>query len=684
MDGGTSLDDRVLRVFGALGQAVVLPKGIALQLRAQGQVPRYVSEFLLAQQPLEHAAAAIRDYLEQHHPLPRDRNLWRHRLVRERALRIVDRLEATVDVEDGSHRGRIGSLNLVARVDPELATRHPGLLSGGMWGRIDLSWEPLGDDVPATVVRDFRPAQVHARLDQFLEGRHYFSAREWIDLLLTSAGYAPDALEVDVGQDAALRRKLLLLARLAPLAEPSLHLLELGPKNTGKTYLARNIAPDAFVISGGSVTPANLFVHLTTGVPGLLAQRRLVAFDEVARLHLGSPEIVAALKDFLESGQFSRGRHEFASDCSVVLLGNIDVEGGLPSPRYRHLCEPLPEELRDSAFIDRLHGFLPGWELPKLGPQSFAQGVGFVSDYFGEILVRLRTLPYDTQYRELVQDYPLLPAMTRRDAAGVERMARGLLKLVFPTGAPGQDRDVLEAILSLAGEMRQRVHEQLCRIAPGEFAPRRIGFANVPDPAARDLVRGDTPVAGGARMGVGETLFLDREAAGAEGGGRALRVEASLLAAGRGLRVEGNLGAAGGQAARIAYSFLVANARLLHVEPRIVQERALALQVAGGPAVDGPDLALPAFLAMLSALRGERFDAPVAALGAATLHGYLSAPPDVVERLGALRRQGAGVLVLPPLSAEVSEAVAVLLPQWRIVAHETLHSIARNLDLGVG
>ena len=389
MGDSTAFDERVLQVFGALGEPVVLPKGLALALRTQGQVPRYVSEFLLAQRPSENAVAAIRDYLEEHHPLSRDRNLWRHRLVQEGEIRIVDRLEVTVDVKDGSYLGRIGSLNLVARVDPALGERYPGLLSGGLWGRVDLAWKPVGEDIPATEVRDFHPAQAYARLDSFLEGRGYFTADEWIDLLLTSAGYDPVALVKGLAGPDALRRKLLVLTRLAPLAEPSLHLLELGPKNTGKTYLARNISPDAFVISGGSVTPANLFVHLTTGVPGLLAQRRLVAFDEIARLRLGSTEIVAALKDFLESGQFSRGRHEFASDCSVVLLGNIDIEGGLPAAHYRHLCEPLPEELRDSAFIDRLHGFIPGWELPKLEPSSFATGVGFVSDYFGEVLVRL-------------------------------------------------------------------------------------------------------------------------------------------------------------------------------------------------------------------------------------------------------------------------------------------------------
>ncbi len=680
MASGAGLDDRVTQVFGALGQAVVLPKGLALQVQAQGMVPRYVTEFLLAQRPATEAVAAIRDYLEQHHPLPRDRNLWRHRLVQKRAMRIVDRLDVAVDVETGQHVAKITSLGLTCRIASELVGSHPGLLSGGMWGRIDLVWDPVGDDVPATAVLDFRPVQVQARLDQYLEGRHYFTADEWIDLLLTSAGYEPVAVTDGLDAQAALRCKLLMLMRLAPLAESSLHTLELGPKNTGKTYMARNISPDAFVISGGAVTPANLFVHLTTGVPGLLAQRRVVAFDEVARVRLGSPEMVAALKDFLESGQFTRGRYEFASDCSVVLLGNIDVESGMPSPRYRHLCEPLPQELRDSAFLDRLHAYLPGWELPKLGPDSFARGVGFVSDYFGEVLARLRSLPFDAHYREMVDPYPLLPGMTRRDAVAVERVARALLKLVFPTGSAHTDDNVVEAILSMAGELRQRVHDQLCRIAPGEFPPRAVGFAGVPSSPARDLAhKGQTPVRIGASPG--EALFLDREVAAEEGGGKVLQVEASVLATGRGLKLQGRLGPDAAEAVRIAYSYIVANARALRLEPHAVTERAIALQVSLGAVVDGRTLALPAFLAMMSALRREPYRLPVAALGSSSLHGRLQMPDDVVARIGALQDLDPGMLVLPGLSPGAEEKVRELLRGWKVVVVGDLGSVVRNLSL---
>ena len=670
MERLSPFDERVLQVFSALGESLVLPKGMALGLRGQGQVPRYVSEFLLAQRPQETAIAAIEEYLRRHHPLPRERNLWRHRLVQEGSLRIVDRLEVMVDVEDGSHVGRIASLDLQVRLDPALAEDHPGLLAGGLWGRIDLDWQPVADGVPATAVRDFQPVQAHARLEPFLEGRSYFTAENWIDLLLTSAGYDPLQLGQGLAAEAALRRKLLLLMRLAPLVEGSLHLLELGPKNTGKTYLARNMSQDAFVISGGAVTPANLFVHLTTGRPGLLAQRRMLAFDEIARLHLGGAEVAAALKDFLESGQFSRGRHEFSSDCSVVLLGNIDVEGDLPSRRYRHLCEPLPDEMRDSAFLDRLHAFLPGWELPKLEPLSFARGVGFVSDYFGEVLIALRDLPFAAEMQGLLRRHPLEPGMTRRDAVAITRSAEALVKLVYPNG-PAGDPEVLEAILTLSGELRQRIHDQLCRIAPGEFQPRRVGFQGVPQTTARDLEVMEPTRVRTLAMAPGECLYLDRDGS-AEAGGRLLRVEASLLATGRGLRAEGRLPAAAAEAERIAHSFLLANQRLLRLGGSGLESRALALQVAGGAVQDGASLALPALLALVSALRGEAYLQTMVAAGESTLHGHLATPADILGRIGTLQRTAPGVLVLGPVAEDVLREIDRLLASWRIVAASTL------------
>jgi uncharacterized protein (TIGR02688 family) len=348
------------------------------------------------------------------------------------------------------------SLDVHVAVVPAVVERYPELLAGGLWGRARV--ERLVDpdtDVATLELSQFHPVQVRARVDAFIENRYYFKAREWIDLLIVSSGYDPGVLtESAPDPTSALRLRLLALTRLAPVVEPSLHLLELGPRNTGKTYLLRSLSNRVFVLSGSRGTPATLFVNLASHTPGILVQRDVVVFDEVARLHLGSAETLATLKDFLETGTFTRGSQALRSQSSTVFLGNIEVDAGQPSHRYRSLVEPLPEELRDVAFLDRLHGYLPGWEMPKLRPESFARGLGLVSDYFGEVLLRLRDHPFEARFRAIVNPYPLKSGMTQRDRVAVERMARALLKLVFPHGETAGQEDASRAISADAGRNR--------------------------------------------------------------------------------------------------------------------------------------------------------------------------------------------------------------------------------------
>ncbi len=662
----TILDAQVLGVygdlgvawadFGVMGEPVVLRKELALRLPQQGRVPRFVAEFLLARHAGEDALEAVQDDFQRYLPEPRERELWLHRLAREGSVRILDRLEVQVDLQSTTYPGRFATLDLACRVDPELADRHPGLLTGGLWG---LSEVALGAEEPE--VAAFWPVEVQVRLEPFLAGRRHFSAGKWIDLLLTSAGYDPDAVTEGLTPDRSLRRKLLLLARLAPFVEGSLHLLELGPKNTGKTYLARNLSPEAFVISGGRATPANLFVHLGTGRPGLLARRRVVAFDEVARLHLGGEETLAALKDFLESGRFSRGSREMASDASVVFLGNIEVSGGRPSPRYRHLLEPLPAELRDSAFADRIAAFLPGWELPKISRETLARGIGFLSDYFGAVLLKLRSLPYAEHYAAFTAGKDLLPGMTRRDQVAVERTARALLKLVFPEGPSGTDGEIVLAILSLAGELRQRVHEQLCILSPGEFSQREIGFSGVPRPEAPDLA----PQAEAVRLFPG-VYYLDGSEAPEDLGGSLRRIEATLAAAGRGPRLVGEGGAALQDALRIAWDVLFSRRRVLGVAAGSWEGKGLAVEVAG-PVRDAGAAGLALLLGAYAVVRASTWSHLVVAAGRVSLEGRIEAPYDLDLRLEALRGVRRGSLVVGELpEAGLRRIKERLGPGWEV------------------
>lgn len=472
----SELDKKAREVFG--DHAVV--KSLAQQA-ALHRLPRYVSEYLIAKyvkpeswrEDLAAVQAKIKDLL----PDLEHRELLKERLLRTGEVTLIDSIEARVDLRGGQRWARVPAIqDDRVRVPAAIVDQHPGLLLGGLWGTAKLKYTPEIDADAPTELMGFTPFQVGPPdVPSYRSSRCRFTTDEWIELMLQSAGYAARAFP-------GRRVRLLLLARLVPLVERNVNLLELGPRQTGKTFLLRNVSPRVFTISGGKTTPANLFVNLATKAVGILGTRKVVVFDEIAHTTFGEEDAtLSTLKDYMESGQFSRGTKSFATDASLVFTGNLDVDGEQPDSRYRHLLEPLPEELIDSALMDRVHGYLPGWEIPKITPASLAQGVGFVTDYFGEVLVKLREDDFQGKMRAL----EFCDGMTRRDHVAVERIGSGLIKLLYPDGKMTDEE--LREVAALACELRQRVHNQLCRIAPGEFKPRFLTCKGMEEHAAVDL-----------------------------------------------------------------------------------------------------------------------------------------------------------------------------------------------------
>ena len=385
-----------------LGERVVL-KALARQ-SALDRLPRYVSEYLVAKK-VRHDTwktdlADLQERIKLLLPTFEERELLKERLLRNGELTIIDQVEVKVDLAKGQRWAAIPALNeSKARIEPALLEQHVGLLLGGLWGTVVVAYRPEADGKAPNEITKFTPFQIGPPdLGAHREARRLFSTDEWIDLVLTSSGYNPASF-------ANRRTKLLILSRLVPLVEKNVNLLELGPRQTGKTFLLRNLSPRVFTLSEGKATPANLFVNLATKAVGILGTRKVVVFDEIA--HATFPDedsTVTMLKDFMESGTFTRGSMSFASDAGVVMSGNIDVTDGMPHSRYRHLLEPLPDILEDTAFQDRIHAYLPGWEIPKIGPDSMATGVGFVTDHFGEVLVKLREDSFIDRVRALQLD----------------------------------------------------------------------------------------------------------------------------------------------------------------------------------------------------------------------------------------------------------------------------------------
>jgi ATP-dependent Lon protease len=460
----TELDKKV---HSLLGDKVVI-KALAQQAAFQG-LPRYVSEYLIAKyvkpdtwrDDLAKMQAKVRELL----PDLEQRELLKERLLSRGEITLIDNVDARVDLRGGERWARVPALqDNKVRITGALLEQHSGLLLGGLWGTVKVRYAPEVNAKDPNEIVSFTPFQVGPPdLAAYRAARSHFTTEEWIGLMLTSAGYSPAAFP-------DRRTRLLLLSRLVPLVERNVNMLELGPRQTGKTFLLRNVSPRVFTISGGRTSPANLFVNLSTKAIGIVGTRKVVVFDEIAHTTFGDEEAtISTLKDYMESGQFSRGSLAFAADAGLVFTGNLDVEGDKPHSKYRHLLEPLPEELIDSAFQDRMHAYMPGWEIPKITPASVSQGVGFVTDYFGEALVRLR----DDSYADRIRSVTLGEGLTKRDHTAVERIGSGMIKLLYPDGKPTDDE--LREVIHLACEYRQRVHDQLCKLAPGEFKTKIIG-----------------------------------------------------------------------------------------------------------------------------------------------------------------------------------------------------------------
>ena len=666
----SALDQKARKVYG---ERVVL-KLLAQQIQFQ-RLPRYVSEYLIAKyvQPESWLddLERIRNKLRDHLPEVDKREWLKHELLRRGQLVLIDSVEVRVDLKTGQRWATVKALgdNRV-NVPETLLDANPGLLLGGLWGTAEIVYRPdVNSEAPNHLI-NFTPFQVHVHdCRPYLEGRKEFSTDEWIELMLSSCGYHPAAFP-------DRRTRLLLLCRLIPLVEPNVNLIELGPRQTGKTFLLRNLSPRVFTVSGGRTSPANLFYNLARRTVGIIGTYKVIVFDEIASTTFDDQEAtLSILKDYMESGNFSRGNLSFASDASIVMCGNIEVQNNRPADNYRHLLAVLPDELIDAALIDRIHGYLPGWEIPKLTPQSFATGVGFVTDYFGEILVQLR----QEDFRPLIRQLSFYADMTQRDRVAVERLANGLIKILYPDGRM-TDAELRE-VVQLACELRQRVHDQLCVCAPGEFHPRRIGYPGMEDHRAGDLQRDSDAIRPEDRLNdqavvgaiTGLAVLLDN--GGKPRGGGLMIVEVSANpASSPGLEITGLHGDVLRDSVRTAYHIVEANLSRLGVEPgRFRQAKVIVHLVRIAEPREGPSAGLAFVLGIVSALTRRPVKPALAVTGEVSLHGEVLQVGGLSYKVHAAVQAGRRRILIPAENAdEVPRLPETVLAQAEIIPVRTV------------
>jgi len=459
------------KVVDLMGDRVVL-KSLTRWNDAYKEFPRYVMEYLCARyvDPDNPIAGQSRiDRLLQEHYVESDaKELIKSRIKEKREYVLLGSLQVRLDAARDHYWADVPALgDNYVRVSQRVLQDHgDALLTGGAWGTMTIEYDSryeLRGRIYPFFIREFKPFQItRLDLDDYIARRAAFTDDEWIDLLITSIGFNPVRFD--------FRTKMLFLLRLVPFVEANYNLIELGPRETGKTYTYRNTSSRSFVISGGKATPATLFYNLASRKIGILGYRDVIYFDEIANTRFGDPDAtISVLKDYMQTGRFSRGPLEFSSQASIVLGGNIDTDLAKKKPleRYVHLFEVLPPELQDLAFLDRIHAFLPGWEVPKVQPENYAQGYGFITDYLAEIFTRLRRL---THFSTVVQSKVDFTGVTERNQTAITKTASGLLKLIYPhRTADDIRREDLARCVKLGVECRERVLEQLAIIGQGEF-----------------------------------------------------------------------------------------------------------------------------------------------------------------------------------------------------------------------
>jgi len=462
------LDQKINQHFAGL----VVRKDLVKLVKGNAIVPSYVLEYLLGQycatadeESIRSGIDTVRDILARHYVHRNEAGLVRS-TIRERGRhKVIDKVGVDLNEKRDAYEAIFSNLGIKqVLVDADTVKRHPKLLVGGVWCIADVGYEYTESraDVP-WILESIKPIQLSSfDMDGYLAARRAFSTDEWIDLLVQSIGFNPEFF--------SRRAKLLQLVRLIPYCERNYNLIELGPKGTGKSHIYSEFSPHGILISGGEVSVAKLFVNNSNGRIGLVGYWDVVAFDEFAgKKKRADKALVDILKNYMANKSFSRGIETLGAEASMTFVGN--TQHTLPYMlKHTDLFDDLPEQYHDSAFLDRLHFYIPGWEVDIIRGEMFSAGYGFVVDYLAEILRNLRNDDYSHLYRN---HFELFTDLSDRDRTGVQKTFSGLMKILYPHREASMEE--IEELLRFAIEGRRRVKDQLMRIDP-TYAAVHFGY----------------------------------------------------------------------------------------------------------------------------------------------------------------------------------------------------------------
>lgn len=457
----------------------VVRKDLTKSIKEGANVPVYVLEYLLGMycstdddDLIAQGVNRVKSILENNYVRPDEAQKIISKLRQEGSHTVIDKLTVHLDYQADEYVTEFSNLGLTGvPISEDYPHQFERLLSGGIWCIVQLEYyhDELEKSSMPFSINKVTPIQMpHIDMEEFKESRSEFTKDEWIDLILRTTGMEPEKLNE--------REKWLHLLRLVPLVENNYNLCELGPRGTGKSHIYKEISPNSILVSGGQTTVANLFYNMSSRTVGLVGMWDTVAFDEVAGIRFKDKDGIQIMKDFMASGSFARGKEEKNANASFAFVGNINQSVDVLL-KTSHLFEPFPQEMgQDTAFLDRMHAYLPGWEIPKYRPHHFTDDFAFITDYYSEIMRELRK----TTYADAIEKYFRLGSdLNQRDTIAVKRTVSGMIKVVYPNGE--FTKEDVEEVLVFALEMRRRVKEQLKKIGGMEFYDVNFSYTDLDD-----------------------------------------------------------------------------------------------------------------------------------------------------------------------------------------------------------
>jgi ATP-dependent Lon protease len=618
----------------------VVRKDLTKLIKEGANVPVYVLEYLLGMYCASDDAETIRAGLEtvkkvlsENYVRPDEAEKVKSKIREIGSFKVIDKVTVRLNEGRDSYEALLSNLGIKnAEVPDDYVRKYEKLLVGGIWSIITIRYE-FEENQRASPFRiaELKPIQMPGLdMEELFEGRKGFTDEQWVDVLLRSTGMEPTCFKE--------RAKWHLLARMIPLVENNYNLCELGPRGTGKSHIYKEISPNSILISGGQTTVANLFYNMGARKVGLVGLWDVVAFDEVAGISFKDHDGVQIMKDYMASGSFSRGRESINASASMVFVGNINqsVESLV---KTSHLLAPFPDAMIDSAFFDRFHAYVPGWEIPKMRPEFFTNQYGLITDYLAEWLREMRKRSFSDA---IDRYFKLGNNLNQRDTIAVRRTVSGLLKLLCPNGA--YTKENVRKCLEYALETRRRIKEQLKKIGGMEFYDVHFSYIDLEDMQERFVA---VPEQGGGGLipeGRLQPGVLHTIAMGASEMPGVYRMEIQAMAGSGKLNVSGSLSR---EPVKIAFDYFKANAgrvsASIHPTERDYHLHMVELQNSGNP----ENLTLASFIALCSAALSKPLQAQLAVMGDMTLGGTIAQARNLAESLQVAFDAGAKRILLP-------------------------------------